>query len=69
MTSRTAAETRIVTKPVRYVCAECGSSEVLADAWSQWDVTSQTWVLTSVLDANYCIACDGECDVEAEDLE
>ena len=53
--------------PERYrqVCATCGSEDVLADAFAEWDVENQCWTVQSVMDkGHYCIACDGECRIE-----
>ena len=51
--------------PVRIKCAECGSEDVLCDAWAQWDYNVQDWVLHSVMDKpTFCNSCEGECSVE-----
>jgi hypothetical protein len=50
----------------RQVCATCGSENVLADAYAEWDVENQCWTVQSVMDkGHYCNACDGECRIEA----
>jgi len=54
------------------VCTECGSDEVLCDAWAEWDEEAQEWVLNNTFDHTHCSACDGECSVnwvEAKDEE
>lgn len=45
---------------VQIVCAYCGSEEVKRDAWAEWDVEKQDWVLSSVYDHTYCEVCDGD---------
>lgn len=47
-------------KEVRIVCATCGSEDVSRDAWGEWDVTAQDWVLRAVFDQAYCHHCDAE---------
>jgi hypothetical protein len=42
------------------VCNSCGSDEVSRDAWADWDVKNQQWVLGSVFDYGHCHNCDGE---------
>lgn len=52
-------------KPVRMVCATCGSDDVLADAYAEWDFHNQCWTVQSVMDKrHHCNACDGECSIE-----
>jgi hypothetical protein len=49
----------------RQVCATCGSEDVLADAFAEWDVENQCWSVQSVMDkGHYCNACGGECRIE-----
>lgn len=42
------------------VCRECGSQDVRRDAWAEWDVDSQEWVLADVYDYSYCLNCEGD---------
>lgn len=46
--------------PVTMVCETCGSDDVVRDAWAEWDVGSQEWVLRTVFDQAVCETCDGE---------
>jgi hypothetical protein len=39
------------------VCRECGGNNVSRDAWAEWDVASQQWMLGSVFDHAYCHDC------------
>jgi hypothetical protein len=51
-------------QPMTMVCAHCGSDEILADAYGEWSVPEQRWVLASVMDkGHYCNACDSECAI------
>lgn len=46
--------------PIAIVCAACGSDDISRDAWGDWDVATQQWVLRTVFDYAHCHACDGE---------
>lgn len=54
---------------VRIVCGTCGSEDVSRDAWGDWDVGLQNWVLRTVFDYAYCHACDGETRLEEVPLQ
>lgn len=41
-------------------CKHCGSTNIRIDAWAEWDVTSQNWLLVDVYDNSWCIDCEGE---------
>jgi hypothetical protein len=57
-------------KLVRQVCAECGSGDVLADAYAEWDIENQSWTVQNVMDnGHHCNACDGECSIEEVDID
>jgi len=45
---------------VENVCNRCGSNNVSRDAWADWDVKSQQWVLRTAFDYAHCHDCDGE---------
>lgn len=49
-----------MSKRLGYVCAYCGSSKVLLDAWAEWDTAAQEWVLSSTSTTEFCEKCDGE---------
>ena len=49
---------------LRMVCETCGSDDVSRDAWSDWDVAAQAWVLRTVFDYAHCHACDAETRIE-----
>lgn len=51
---------------VRMICAECGSAEVVRDAWAAWDDDRQDWVLQSVHDYAHCDECGGEARIRVE---
>jgi|GEM_PF-2869653 len=55
--------------PVKMCCAVCGSEEVLRDAYAQWDVAQQQWILHSVYDNAVCEKCDGDADLKEVPIE
>lgn len=44
-------------------CSECGSTEVRSDAYAEWDIVSQQWVLLTEFDNTDCEKCGGECSI------
>ena len=54
---------------IKMVCTECGSDEVLADAYVQWDVEKQDWIVQNVFEkGGYCDTCEGEARYEEVEL-
>ena len=52
---------------ISMVCATCGSEDVLADAFAEWDAENQCWSVQCVMDkGHYCNACDAECRIETQ---
>lgn len=47
------------------VCSNCGSTDVVRDAWAGWDPAQQTWVLSSVFDESYCNDCEASTSIES----
>jgi hypothetical protein len=43
---------------ITFVCGWCGSSDVSRDAWADWDVEKQEWVLRQVFDDGFCQTCE-----------
>lgn len=55
---------------IKKVCKYCGSENVRADAWAEWNIDKQDWVLAEIYDNEYCNDCEGDShiiDVEIED--
>jgi len=50
------------------VCRTCGSNRVLRDAWAEWDVEKQDWVLQNVFDNSFCEVCDCETGIDMVEL-
>ena len=54
---------------VKMVCSRCGSDDVLADAYAEWDVETQAWEVAQTFDkGGYCNKCDGETRIEEQPL-
>ena len=56
-------------KPIAIICGTCGSDEISRDAWANWDVRTQQWVLGAVFDYAHCHRCDGETRLVEVELE
>ena len=58
---------------IRKVCKHCGSINVRADAYVEWNKERQDWEIFTVYDkGSVCEDCDGECtivDVPDEDIK
>jgi hypothetical protein len=52
----------------RMICAICKGSDVVVDAWAEWDIPAQEWTLRSTFDEAYCIDCEQSCDLEEPEL-
>ena len=51
-----------------YVCRRCKSDNILVDAYAQWDVATQNYVITTVFDNATCVDCGGETQTEEINL-
>jgi hypothetical protein len=47
-------------KRFTYVCNMCGGNIVTRDAWAEWDVAEQEWVLGAAYDYAFCHDCQAE---------
>lgn len=46
------------------ICGTCGGKNVSRDAWADWDVHTQDWVLGAVYDYAFCHDCQEETRLE-----
>lgn len=54
---------------VRKVCKECGSDEVVVDAWAKWNEETQLYdIVENVFELEYCINCEGETTIIDEEI-
>ena len=51
---------------IKKVCENCGSENVMIDAYAAWCEEQQKWELHSVYDHGFCDDCDGERVVSQE---
>jgi hypothetical protein len=51
-------------KKMAPVCESCGSFDVTADAWAEWDKDAGRFVVRGTFDEWYCHQCDGEATVK-----
>jgi hypothetical protein len=45
---------------VEHACERCGGIAVTRDAWAEWDVSSQAWILSETFDFAFCHQCHRE---------
>lgn len=50
------------------VCSRCGSDDLSRDAWADWDIGKQAWVLRCAFDYAHCHKCDGETSIMEVDF-
>ena len=51
-------------RPIKMICAKCGSDDVMHDAWAVWDIENQMWELGPTFDHAHCGECDGETTIK-----
>ncbi|MFZ5746411.1 MAG: hypothetical protein ACOY45_02005 [Pseudomonadota bacterium] len=42
---------------LEYACDRCGGTAVTREAWAEWDVPSQQWLLADLFDYAFCHRC------------
>jgi hypothetical protein len=47
-------------KRVGYICARCGSSNVVSDTMAQWNARRQKWIVVGHYDSSECLDCEEE---------
>jgi len=50
-------------------CSECGSKDVLVDAWASWDEVNQEWELSSTFDQAFCEDYNSETSIDEIEIE
>lgn len=56
-------------KRIKMVCSKCGSENVVKDAFAEWNIDKQEWVLHSVYDFTSCNDCGEEDCVDEVEIE
>jgi len=46
--------------PILITCTICGSDKVTRDAWAEWNVDRQKWMLGALFDQGFCHRCEDE---------
>jgi hypothetical protein len=49
-----------ISKRVGYICARCGSSNVISDTRAEWNARKQKWVVVGHYVSSECLECDEE---------
>lgn len=52
-----------------FVCSNCGSDQVVRDAWAEWSIRDQQWVFEEIFDHTFCPTCETECTTQAQETE
>jgi hypothetical protein len=60
--------TMTVHSMLQIVCGCCGSNQTRRDAWAEWDVAKQDWVLGNVFDDGACENCEDTSSLEEVEL-
>ena len=48
-------------------CSWCGNTQLLADAYAEWDSSNQRWVIHCVFDEAFCNDCEGVTSIHWND--
>lgn len=56
-------------KRIKMVCGNCGSENILKDAYAIWSVESQEWELLAVYDNTRCEECGAEDSCEEKEIK
>jgi hypothetical protein len=54
---------------IKKTCSECGTEDILFDAWAQWNSGRQEYFLVDVYPKAICSNCGGECGVNETQIE
>ena len=56
-------------KTHKYICKECGSDNVVFDAWAEYDPYANKFVISQVFEQAHCNTCEGECNTKEVEIE
>ncbi len=45
---------------MEYACERCGGVAVTRDAWAEWSLENQAWILSETFDFAFCHQCHRE---------
>jgi hypothetical protein len=53
-----------------FICRACGSNSVVADAYAQWDIATQSWIVVNCFDKGaFCNPCGVETRLDKVESE
>lgn len=55
-------------KRTQPICSTCNSTDVLCDAWAEWNTEVQDWELRATFDAAHCNNCDGPTKIDWQEI-
>jgi len=57
------------TDPIQHPhCSDCGSTDVLFDAYAEWDHENQCFTVQNIMDKGHqCNTCEGPCSIQWKD--
>ena len=55
-------------KRINYICTHCGSSDVVFDAYAEWNPETQEFEIYNTFDDSWCNECEGANTVKTVDL-
>lgn len=53
---------------VTYLCRRCMRPSVSREAWVEWDIRAQRWVIARLFDAAYCHVCETDTTLIERDV-
>ena len=53
---------------ITIVCKQCGSDNVMRDAYAMWSVEEQKWTLAATYDVTDCVDCEVEAPLIEKEL-
>lgn len=53
---------------ITIVCKQCGSDNVMRDAYAMWSVEEQKWTLAATYDVTHCVDCEVEAPLIEKEL-
>lgn len=57
-------------KKIRYFCSNCGSTDIVWDAWASWNEEKQVMELENTFDDCFCNECEQSSkEVSEEEVE
>jgi hypothetical protein len=55
-------------KRYKMVCSDCGSEDIVSDAYAEWNKFTQRWELSDLHDYSYCRSCESESRIDEVEI-